>query len=169
MGAVRFALGAEADIVSGDELDDAVSGLHDAIKRHGYQREQEPIRRPISGSAIAAGSTTGDKLELIPAFPAQGRLWNILLLRGFDTTPHNTVGTESWDLYLGDPANPDVATCMDSVTGTPAKFTYSRKVFWQKPGESLFFLVFGATAGNQLIATGRIEEYIDWNVEPRGV
>lgn len=169
MVAVRFALGAEADLASGDEL----KVMGEDIKAHFDKAgrlvgEQRPIRRKAVGSLTSPG-TAPFVIELVPQGPSVGRLWEITQVIALGSDDHTALAgvTVSW--YLSDPANQDLTDVFYPGMAVVGEQHFSRGVVWQHPQVHLFGSVNGATAGQSITLIARMSDYSDDSSQPRGV
>ena len=169
MVAVRFALGAEADVASGDEVNKAADRITAHFDKWGrLQGEQRPIRRTAAGAATSPG-TAPFVIELVPQNPATGRLWEITQIIAVGSDDHTVLAgvTVSW--YLGDPANLDITDVFYPGLPVVGEQHFSRGVVWMHPQAHLFGNVSGATAGQGILLIARISDYNDDSAQPRGV
>jgi sulfate adenylyltransferase subunit 1 (EFTu-like GTPase family) len=144
---MRIALGAEADVVSGDELGDAKKSILDKIDGS-KPSEKRFIARKLSGSGVSTG-TAGFVVELYPVGPAAGRAWNLTQIVVVGPDDHTAQSGVSVSWYLGDSSNIGLGQCIRPAMAAPSNYEFSKDVIWMDTNEQLFAVIYGATAGTQ--------------------
>lgn len=154
----RIALGGSLDICTPGELADAVSGLrsHLDTKFAGHARTPRIYRTPAAAANVPIG---GGVITLVPGSPATGRIWNVtrVLLTGSDD--HTPVAGTVAALYVGDSANPDLASVVwPGVIAVPGALTFSKEVLWVKPSEELFVVISGNAVAANIMVNASVTE-----------
>lgn len=153
---VQFALGAEVDIASSDELDAAKGDILDVFEK---SRPVRPMYYSLSQAIVVAGTFTG---ICRVGTPAVGRIWNILGYSALGDTDNtaSTAGTVS--LYVGNvPANgnPSLSQVRDAGLVVPSGRAYGENVHWCPPGQEVFFKLTGITGLTQFVGNVFVGEY----------
>lgn len=157
MALARIVLGGEIDVCTSEEMDGFKSDILDGIHKN-KPSDKRFIDRPLSGSGVAPAS--GNLVvELYPQGPAVGRIWNLtaLVVLGGDDHTAVTGVTVSW--YIGDSSNPILGQCIKPAMTVPQGYEFSKDVVWQQPGSQLFGIVYGATAGQQIVLNAKARDF----------
>lgn len=164
MALVRFVLGGEADLATGDELKGTEDRLGARIDKC-VPRDQRPLWRGAVGAGTAAAGTPLT-VSLVPNAPAIGRLWNITQLIALGTDDHTAVANTTVSWYLSDPSNPDLSQVVFPAMAIPGEQHFSSKVIWAHYNEELFGVITGAGAGQSITLIARFGDYPDTAVQP---
>lgn len=155
----QFALGAEVDIVSKDELDDARDDILDFMKRDKVVRPSYLVQ---SGAITAVGSPFSGILEI--GSPPTGRLWNVLgfCLCGESDTAVSSAGSVA--LFIGDRPTtgiPTMSQLRQAMMTVPATSTFGQKAQWCGSSQTIFFKVNALVGPAQIIGNVWVAEYRD--------
>lgn len=167
MAEFRVALGATADLVSGDEHRAGISDL----KR--YMGEQlrgkpKPILRPLSAAdtfTLASGGTG----QLILGRPAAGRVWVVTRNNIVGADDHTTVANVVAGLYIGDEQSPGLVNCVRFAQAVPQFVNFNQHAMIVHDRETLFVQITatGSVTGQVIVANATAWEYSDAEFEPQ--
>lgn len=136
MGAVKLALGAELDLVSGDELADGLDGLESRLLGGG--KRARPLYNTFPQSAPGAGGL----LTLTIGAPPAGRIWNVLAATVVGNDDHGSVPSPVgyFAMYFGDPANVSLGQLAAVKLALPSTTLFSANALWCPAGQQVFFV-----------------------------
>lgn len=154
----RLVIGGEMDVVSPDELHDALGDLRHSLARPNRVR---PIRLRRTDSVTYASYDTMADL----GGPASGRLWSVTNVAIMGSDDHTTVASTTAAVHIGDPTIPILGAVVATGQSVPYTWNFSRHTIWVHPGERLYVPVYGAANGTTLVAVATVMEYPDANVE----
>lgn len=162
---VRFALGAVADLASSDELKSSIDGLQGHMdNRFRELTKEHAIRRTIQGSDVLTLSSGQTQVtEFNPGRPALGRVWSITRLTLLGADDHSSVANLSAALYIGDPANPHLGTCIIPNLSVTSFQTFNKENLWVHDTESLFinWTASGVLTGQQVVISATVSDSVD--------
>lgn len=165
MAEVRFALGAVADLATSDEVKHCVDGLQGHMdKRFRELTKQEGIRRTIQGSDILTLSSGQTQVTTFnPGGPALGRVWSITRLTLLGGDDHSSVANLTAALYIGDPANPHLGTCVIPNLSVTTFLTFNRENLWVHDTEAMFinWTASGTLTGQQVVISATVSDSVD--------
>lgn len=148
---------AEFDVEVGFKLAAATDKLSGELERN-RKRKPYHIKRVDQVNALAGVASV---LDL--GSPPTGMMWNLLKLTVVGSDDRTVVAGATLASYAGDPANPSLAMLLEpSIGGSPIPNTagYSDEVIWVHSEDNLFVMVYGAAAGQQLVAIAIVDEWI---------
>lgn len=155
-GAGAF-ISAEAFIDLGRKVD----RIHDKMDRF------RPIYKPVGASLVIPAAPQIPQVLAIPIYPSRGRVWNILKVV-FGSVPagalpdiHTALAGVTADVYSGDTPDLGGGAVVNAIisTGVASVTNITKHVDWCASGEQLFALLYGVTAGQQIIMAARVAEY----------
>lgn len=155
MAEVEVAGGVMLDIASGNEVRDSEARLLDRI---GGLRPERPLAltRENQQNAVVNVPTV---LRL--GKPHAGRIWSLVYLTVAGADDRTVVANATVASYIGNPDNPSLTGLIDPANGSvvPNSASFSDKQFWVHDDESLFVIVYGAAAGQSLVAVARVLDF----------
>lgn len=163
---VAFNLGAEADLVSGDELRSTAKEIQDSIIKKLPRSRSLPIRQIMVGAAQTPAS--GPTVIILPNTPALGRVWAVthIVITGNDD--RTTVAGATAACYRGMAPVPGEVPDLTGLifpavaaNTIPLEKAYSNSTIWVHGGENVFAMVYGAAAGTSLQMNVEAMDYPD--------
>lgn len=158
----RLTIGGELDMLTPDELHDAIGGLRDSLTPKGKIR---PVRRRLFKAML---TTTSSAPYLAFGGPAVGRIWFVTSVCAMGVDQHTTSAVVNW-VGVGQPEIDDVSQVIGTGQTTPYTWMWSRETQWVMPGEQLYLGFSGTGAGTHVAATATIYDYPDSAVEASDV
>lgn len=160
MAGARIVLGGEIDVASGKELEDTEGRLLKAING---ARESRPIYRKIP---MAAGSATGPDLLASPAVCPQDKEWHLVKIALGIDDDHTTLSGASAALYVANNPSLDLLQCeIPGISPIPYFNDIGEKRVIIHPGQTIYIVGYGITAGHQIWATLTVAEHLIPSVE----
>lgn len=170
MSRVTFALGAEADIASADDVSKAVRDGLAPFTRRGAK----PIRKPLVGvSDVAVGGAVPTICRIHPDGPAEGRVWDLRNICIIGADDH-TAGAFPGALYVGGIGGGSLVNfssvhIVDTIPSVPFSETYSSTAVLIAAHDVPFVVLYNVTAGLQYITTARVDDWAAADVMVSGV
>lgn len=168
-GGIGVLIGAWADF--GKKLDNIAKGAHSG--------DPKPVRRPKLWGSVKTDGSTPFAIPLQSDYqPSTGFIWNVRAVGVFGVADAHTAIPGSYEVYAGAMVNTQGSTepvaghVVDviAVSGTipapsPGMFTYTGDVFWVRPTETIYALVYGVAANTTLALVAMVEEFLLRDVE----
>ena len=163
MSSVKFLIGAEADIVSGGEMRDAVeagtSRILDSLPR---DKDRGVRLRPTGSTNINPPAIGNAVITFAPHTPAPGTLWWLVEVVVTGADDRTAIAGAVAALYCGSPARqlsnaaitdvPLLGSLVRPAQALPAVFAFGGEAFPVKEGEELFVIVYSPTNAITLLS-----------------
>lgn len=147
---IKLALGAEFDNVA-----EGLKGLREQLRKLSYM--------PIASSLTASGTSNAAGTALLKiGRPAHGRVWNVTRVSVLGADDQTVLAGSKVAVYSGSAVSPNLSDVLDPAT---AADTVPFIIYWNKDqifvtdNDDLFVIVYGAGAGQSLVANATVLDY----------
>lgn len=153
MAVVKFAIGTELDIATGDELSSGLGSIRDILDR----RAPKPLFLSFSGSISSPGVINLGR-------PPSGRIWNILSYTLVGSDDKTVVAATTAALYVdSDPSSLGLALCRIPGQIVPSFQVISDETLWAHSSGAVCINVVG-NGTSQVLATITVAEWREMDV-----
>lgn len=150
MALVKFDLGAEFDVATGDDVASLAKKMED-------KREPLPLFFPVTGTINGNGS-------LIVGRPPLGKLWNLLSITLLGLDDFTTVAGQGALYVDSEPGALSLAQCRLPKLAIPSGQPITRNTLWAHSTGNVIVNVTGTTALPQVVATVTVAEWAHGDV-----
>lgn len=169
MAEFRMQLGANLDVVTPDELDDAVTGLQGHIDRKFQSLSKGHFTwRTISAAAVVTFTNGGTyQLVMNPASPAIGKVWSLRRVTITGGDDHTSIASLVAAVYAGDSYNFALTQCIVPGQILPYFQTFGTSAVPIKDSERLFvnFTAAGSLPFQEIQASMTVIEWNECDIE----
>lgn len=130
------------------------------------QISMKPIYKPVGNSIVIPATPVIPVVLDIPIAPARGRVWNVLKVALGSVGPsgpdiHTVLSGVIADVYTGDTPDLSGGAVVNAIisAGVASVTNITKHVDWCASGEHIFALLYGVTAGQQILIAARVAEY----------
>lgn len=167
MSSVRFVLGAEADIATGDEVRAAVNDGTEAIGgmlKRGFNKDVGQRLRPIASQSVAAANGTGvtGTFVLDMGSPSPGCVWALSEVIVTGATDREAPAGAVASLWIGNPpyqvspttilGTPPLGNLVRPAVALPAVFLLAGEDWPVHDGDNLFAIVYSLTTAVTVVS-----------------
>jgi hypothetical protein len=142
MAEVRMQLGATADLVTTDEMSDAldsvVTGLQGHIDNRLGSQPKKTIRTLACSDFVTLTNGGSKQTALVPASPSVGKVWVVKRVTVTGGDDHSAVANMVAAVYAGDPYNFTLSQLVQPGIAVPYVDTWSTDSFVVHSSEQLF-------------------------------
>jgi hypothetical protein len=162
MGEFHLSLGTTIDVVTPDELSDALTGLSGHIDEKFRQQDGRFLWRTLAASTFQSFNGGAYQMVLEPQRPAMGKVWSVRRVTVTGTDDVTTVANLKAALYVGDPYTFTLGQLVTPGQAIPYVDFFTTKAVVVRDTEALFvnFTNSGGAVNFQgLQASVLVEEY----------